>query len=282
MAVSRRSLVAFAASSAALAFAGAGAAEASAAIQIDSPVAGAFTNDTTPTYTYSDATPSDTVSLLDLGGTPITAVGGPSDSNGDGTLTPSASIAPVGPDRRVLVQVRDENTGNLDNVEIKVDQIPSISGTGNGSKVDPSEVQFAASDAIPDNEVRLYIDGDLSRTVTAEPDGTYFDGITPTTPLAPGTHTADLRSVDDLGVESSPSDTVTFDVAPPAPLFAQLPEDANLNQTSSPVTLTGFTPGVTDATVYEIDENGDLVTLGTVATSGGIATIPVTPRVGTP
>ena len=176
--------------------------------------------------------------------------------------------------------MRDDFTSELDDVQVHVDQIPSISGTGDGSTVDPVNVEFDASSAIPSRPIRLYIDNVLDKTVTADSNGDYFGGIAPTTPLDPGTHTAYLVSVDAAGILSSHSDLITFDVAPPAPLFAQFDQDNSVNQATSPVRLTGFAPGATAAAVYEIDDNGDLQPLGNAAVSGGTATVPVTLTAG--
>src|SRR4051794_13740212 len=143
-----------------LTFVGATSAQASPGITIDSPANGAYVNDTTPTVTYTGATGPTTVTL-NVDGSPIRTV-----PVADGSVTPSTPIAQA-PRQQVTLSVDDDGgSGRSPDVQVYVDQVPDISGTGAGP-VDPGDVHFDASTAIPGNDVELY---------SAGPDGVVGNG----------------------------------------------------------------------------------------------------------
>src|SRR3954453_10141562 len=250
-----------------------GASSAQAAITITSPANEGFTNNLRPTVTFTGAAPNGPVTLEVAGSAVVGST--VADSNGDGTVTPTTDI--VGPAReRFGITLRDPDgvSPNLDTVTVHVDQAPSISGIGDGTTTVPAGVTFNASDAVPSHGVKLYIDGVLDQTSTADDDGWILTDIVPHVTLTPGSHTAWMTSLDDHGVESSPSDTVHFDIAPPAPTFTQVFEGVQLNQALPPVTFHDVNPTATKVSLYELDDDGDEVAVGdTAVVAGGAATI---------
>ena len=162
---------------------------------------------------------------------------------------------------------------NLSTVTVHIDQVPSI-GTSTYPH-SPRTCRSPASDAIPDEDVNLYIDGVLNKTVTADDDGNYF-----------GRHRADrdadrrartppdMTSVDADGIESSASETADFDVAPSLPgLRGPLRQRPAQTAPSSAIALTGVDPAATQVTLYhlvEVSGVGTEVEIGntTVVTSG--------------
>jgi hypothetical protein len=266
----------------ALLFALVGAASASADISITSPAHSpeGFTNDRTPDVTFTGAVPLSSVTLeANDSGVIGTTV---ADGAGSGTVRPDSDItvAPLDADldgnplgNRYGLTVRDPN--GQDTVTEHIDQVPSMSGIGNGTYA-AAAVIFNASSAIPDHDVTLYIDGVADTTVSADSDGNFFDDIVPTASLlTAGPHTAYLTSTDADGVQSSPSQPVDFNVAPPAPRFVQLFDDARLNQTQPPVSFADVDPAASNVKLYVLDADGNTVLLGqtTAISSGGTATI---------
>lgn len=251
----------------------AGPANAQAAIQVSSPANEGYTNDRTPAVTFIGAAPEGDVTLeLDNASVVGTTI---ADSEGNGTVMPSQDIA--GPPRQRLgLTVRDIHA--MDTVVVNIDQAPSITGTGDGSTVNAADVFFNASSAIPGQDVRLYIDDDSDIAVTADGDGNFYDHIIPNATLTAGPHTAYLTSVDADGIESSPSDTVHFNVAPAAPSFSNFFDNIQLNQAQPAVTFSGVDPSASKVTLYEIvpDANdiGTAVAIAhTTEVSSGTATI---------
>jgi hypothetical protein len=240
-----------------------------------------YTNDRTPAVTFTGAGSLDTVTLeVDsvVVGTTF------ANSSGNGTVTPTSAITsdPMDLDEdfnpfgtRHGITVRDDDgpgPTNMDTVTVHINQVPSI--------IAPDDAHVAAdasvyvSNAIPDEDVKLYIDGALDSTVTADENGT-VGNITPDQLLSAGTHTAYATSLDADGVESSPSATVNFDVAPAAPTFSQFFEGVQLNRAVSPVTFHNVDPTASAVTLYEIDDDGDEVEIGHtgVVTVAGTATV---------
>jgi large repetitive protein len=258
-----------------------GAASAQAAIHIDTPTAYSYTNDRTPEVTFSGSGPGENVDLLaelstddpDAGWFPVGSTD--SDSGGAGNIVPAAPITSAANDH-VSFRVIDTTTGSDDVGVIYVNVVPSASsGFQDGDTVAPENVEFAASGAIPDQQVVLFVDDDDVGFVTADEDGNASE-LTPGSPLAPGSHTAYLRTVDAEGNQSGKSTAITFNVSPPAPAFADLFDGAKLNQSQPALVVGGVDPSATIVTVstYDEDSNGyvELAHTNTV-TSGGRATV---------
>ena len=238
------------------------AAGAQAAIQLTSPLDGSYLNDTSPDVSYTGATPGATVQLTSNGGYIDDSI---ADSSGDGTISPSTPLASGPNDSRNIV-VRDaSNPDDFASAQVQFDTVPSLSGP-DGQTVLPADATFDVFSAIPDEGVKLYVDGTpLTRAADANGDATNI-----TTDLAPGPHTAFARSVDGNGDESSDSTSVSFTVMPDAPTFSELQDNAKLNQGAPALDLSGVDPSATKVTLYELDENGDPQPIGS---SNGAATV---------
>ena len=279
MAISRRSTALLAALLTSL-FMLAAVATANAAVSFDSPVYGDYINDTTPTIAYTGAPASSAVDLLNLDNDVIAS--STSDADGNGTVTPAAAINST-PRERVLLQLDDG--AQRPSVVLHVDWTPDFSQSP-GAPVNADELTLTAGQAIPDRPVRLYIDDQLVSTETADADGevTTADGYTDMAPhdLAAGPHTAYLTSVDAAGVESSHSPTLDFDIRPSAPAFTDLFDNVQLNQSSPAVDFHAVDQAADKVTLYELDHDGNLVTLGeTTDISSGTASITPTLSDGT-
>jgi hypothetical protein len=280
-----RTTLATAALPCALLFALAGAASAQADITITSPAHSpeGFTNDRTPDVTFTGAVPFSSVTLEANDSGVIGTAN--ADGTGSGTVRPDSDItaAPMDVDEsgnplgnRFGLTVRDPNT--LDTVTEHIDQAPSMSGIGDGTYA-AADVTFNASSAIPDHDVTLYIDGVADKTVLADSDGNFYDDIVPSASLlTAGPHTAYLTSTDEDGIQSSPSETLNFNVAPPAPRFSQLFDNVRLNQTQPSVSFADVDPAADNVTLYVLDADGNTVLLGqtTVINPDGTATIDIT------
>ncbi len=271
----------------------AGAASAQAAFQIDLPAAGAYVNDTTPTVSFSGATALSSVTLnvdgiaVDAGST------GATDALGTGTITPTAPVT-LGSRTEVVLSLDDSLLGRSGDVHVFVDQFPDISGTGDASTVDAGDVHFDVSSAIPGNDVELRDagadaivgNGDdvLLATAPAADPGRNVDDMTPDDPLDAGSHTLYAVTLDDNGRASSPSDAVTFDVAPAAPSYADLFTTARLNQSSPPIHIAGVDPTASKVTLYEVQDVGGVgtnVEVGSTTTVDAVhGTATVTPSSG--
>jgi hypothetical protein len=100
--------------------------------------------------------------------------------------------------------------------------------------------------------------------------------------LAAGPHTGYLTSVDADGVESSHSTPLDFDVRPAAPAFTALFDNVQLNQSNPAVDVHGVDDAADKVTLYELDGEGSLVTLGeTTSVDSGSARITPTLSDGT-
>jgi hypothetical protein len=264
----------------------AGAASANAALTIDSPVDGDYLNTVRPSVHVTGATPGDHLELdINNHDTGVVVVAG---SDGKATLSTSASIVdpPVSATPGSLpITVIDTDGPEQTTIYFGFDTIPSISGTGDGSTVAAADVLFHSGSAIPDQAVRLYVDGapaglefaDDNGEVTDPDDSTHYLNLAPSN-LAPGSHRASVVSVDGNGDESDHSDTVTFNVEPAEPLFDGLFDGAKLNSGAQIIALTGVYSAASRVTLYELDDNGDPVELAHTTAVGaqGAATIPVT------
>jgi large repetitive protein len=241
-----------------------GAASAQAAITIDSPVSGSYTNDLTPTVSFSGSGANEQVDLdtdvfqAGVGDTGWFLAGSTtSDDAGAGSIT-VAGGAIAGQNLDVFLRAVDTTTG-LANGEVHVNIVPSLSsGFADGDTVTAADVQFSASGAIAGQDVALFIDGvrDDAATVTADVDGN-VDQLTPSSALAAGSHTASVRSIDADGTLSDASSVIHFDVSPPAPAFTALFDGAKLNQSQPTLTVSGVDPGATRVTVSEFDSDSN-------------------------
>jgi large repetitive protein len=240
-----------------------GAASAQAAITIDSPVSGSYTNDLTPTVSFSGSGPQENVDLntdvfqagIDTGW--FLAGSTTSDDAGAGSITVAGGDI-AGQNLDVFLRAVDTTTGSADG-EVHVNIVPSLSSSfADGATVAAGDVQFSASGAIPGQDVALSIDGvrDDAATVTADVDGN-VDQLTPSSALAAGSHTASVRSIDADGTLSDASSVIHFDVSPPAPAFTALFDGAKLNQSQPTLTVSGVDPGATRVTVSEFDSDSN-------------------------
>jgi hypothetical protein len=101
--------------------------------------------------------------------------------------TPAPTVVPIAPLAAPVI------TTPPDGSVLKDDQ-PTISGT-----------------ALPNTTVRVYDDGDLVGTATADAQGDW--ALVPDEPLKPGEHTVTAVASDDAGATSDPSAAVAFTVA---------------------------------------------------------------------
>jgi hypothetical protein len=263
----------------------AGAAAAQATVVV-SPTDGTYTNDTTPTVTYTDADAIVTVSLTadgDPAGSSTSGIGGAGSIVADHPLASTNSSG-----TSLSLSDGDTALGTVDHVHI--DTVPDLTG-GNVDPEDAADISFNASSAIPGHAVELWdtgadgvpggVDADVKiATATANASGDDIGSamnITTTVPLTPGSHTVYAVSKDAGGLASSPSESTTFDVAPPAPTFAQLFDNARVNQLRPPVAVTGVDPSASVVKLYAIVDHGSggvLDPMGSTSTvTSGTATI---------
>jgi hypothetical protein len=110
---------------------------------------------------------------------------------------------------------------------------------------------FSASNLLELNDehataIKLYVDGHLAATDSNF--GIDGDSLHPDVPIADGSHSAYVTTVDDLGHESvTPSNTIAFaiDTNAPALPFAVSPANATTVTTSSPTVTLHTEPGAT-------------------------------------
>jgi hypothetical protein len=254
-------------------------------------------NDRTPRIDYQGATPGHTIVITDPTGTtqystPVT-VG----ATGSGSVTPSAST-PL-PTGTATIQVREYGGANLYASatwpNLTVDQVPALGGPGGGTTIDPIEANFSATGGLPSFTAAGQLQsfpvlltiaqqgGTASITAqkTADSNGEVA-GLSPAQPLAPGEYTATAQTVDTDHVASSPSNQLTFYVAPTQPAITALGGRAATageylgNQTAPTVTVSGVLAGA-DVKVFTLDPGtGQPVLLGEqTAGAAGQLTIPV-------
>jgi hypothetical protein len=255
----------------------AGAASAHAAtITIDSPENGAYINDTTPAVQYSGAELNGSIALRANGDY---VYSGGSDATGAGTITPTA-ISDA-PGETVELVMSDGGGSVSDPVDVTVNQVPRFdvgddSTTREGDTVTNERISFDVTGAIPGNPVDTAQDSYILLYVSGVSTPSYFDAdptgaakdISPWEDLDPGTHTAYVVTEDAEGVESSRSEEVTFTVAPaPAePVFKDLFDSVQLNQSQPVLNLTNIDPAADEVTLYhvvEVDDTGASVAFAT-------------------
>jgi hypothetical protein len=286
--ISRRTLGVLAALAAAAAtFGMAATAQAAGPLVITSPVviggSSAYSNNYSPTVTFTGATPGDTVRLssahdADGNGDGSTVA----DANGDGSIAATRPLGAEANDRENVTlteTVAGNPVGTPASQLVSFDNVPSISGTAAGSFNDVGDVQFFASAAIPGQTVDVTI-LPVGHAVAAIADiqataDTNGDVLTPMTPpsappsaLIPGEYSAAMTTIEANGVSSDPA-TETFYVAPPALNITSLTDGENLNQATPTVTVSGvYAPA--DVQLYTLDSDGNpvIVAENTASASG--------------
>ena len=254
MSISRRTFPLFAAPLAALLML-AGAANAHAAVQLDSPAEGSYTNDRQPQITFTGSVDGDTVELLTDDGTSLGQ--GTAGPGGTGTFMPA--ISPSG--QNVALHLHDiqanESTGDF-----YFNQVPIVTASGTGR-----EISFNIAHAISGGWAQLYVDGVAVNGATADGAGNITD-LTPGRSLPSNNITA--TTFDAHGNESDPSAPITVDaVAPDAPAIDS-PEDDAIVATQRPdIAISGAEAGST-VKVYSDD---DTLYGSAVAPAGGDVTI---------
>jgi hypothetical protein len=205
-----------------------------AAPTISSPVSGTVTNDSTPPFSGTGE-PGATVTVTTSTGTVLgTALVDPA---GNWTLTPTTPL----PDGSYTVTAtQTDPVGNVSPssspVIFTVDTTvaaPVVSGPAPGSTTADSTPTISGAGE-PGATVTVSVDGTVVGTAVVATYGSW--ALTPSTPLADGSHTATATQTDPAGNVSPASapDTFTIDTTPPAAPVIVTPADGSVTNDPTP------------------------------------------------
>nr|WP_157580468.1 putative Ig domain-containing protein [Rudanella lutea] len=178
------------------------------------PANGSVTNQNRPTYTGT-ASPGDVVTVrvddIIIGQATANASGNWSIASSsplaDGPHTVYASVFRDG------ILSANSNTNSF-TVDTTPPPAPVVTTPANGAILSDTTPTYTGT-AEAQSTVTVRVDGSPIGTTTADASGTWT--FTPTTPLAPGSHTVRVRATDLAGNESVDSNTNTFTVDTAAP-----------------------------------------------------------------
>ncbi|WP_051265817.1 Ig-like domain-containing protein [Nakamurella lactea] len=204
---------------------------------ITAPADGSTTTDPTPPISGT-AEPLSTVTVT-VDGTVI----GTADADGAGnwTLTPTA---PLPDGEHTATATATDAAGNVSpasapvtfSTDASAPAAPVITAPADGSSTNDTTPDITGS-AEANSTVTVSVDGTVIGTVDADGAGAWT--LTPTTPLAPGPHTASATATDAAGNVSVPSAPVSFTVdttAPPAPVITAPVDGSSTNDTTPDIT----------------------------------------------
>jgi len=237
---------------------------------ITSPADGSTTTDTTPPI-KGTGTPGDTVNVT-IDGTVV----GTTTVQPDGTWTFTPTTPLANGSHTVSATQTDAagTTGPASNsvAYTVIPAAPVITSPAGGSSTNDSTPPIKGT-GVPGDTVTVTIDGTVVGTTTVQPDGTWT--LTPTTPLADGSHTVSATQTDAAGNTSPASTPVTFTVdtvAPAAPVITSPTDGSTTKNPTPPIKGTGV-PG--DTVTVTID--GTVVGTTTVQPDGTWTFTPTTP-----
>lgn len=194
-----------------------------------------------------------TITITGGGTTYDVAVGG---LTGDGTVIASV-IAGAALDQALNSSAASTSTDNTVTYDTTAPAAPVVSTPANGSSTTNTQPPITGT-AEANSAVKVYVDGVLVATVTADSSGAW--SYTPATPLAYGSHTVYATATDAAGNTSPASPTNTFNVIYPAPVVS-----GPIAAGASDISGTSAAPVGTTITVYS--------TVGGVPTALGTTTV---------
>jgi hypothetical protein len=236
LSISRRTFSLFATPVAALLML-TGAANAHAAVQLDSPNSGSYLNPGAE-ISFSGAAEDDLIDLYS--GTDLITAGVAADPTGHGAFALPDDLSAT-PGQTVTLHLSDTTTGETSgNFNFIFNQVPTVTATDTGVDI---------TNAIPDGDFTVYVDGDSTTTITADHAGNYSVNLGE----LPG-NTVTATTLDAQTNESDESSAVTVDnVAPDAPVIDS-PVAQSLIATKRPdVVVSGAEAGST-VKVYVDDD----------------------------
>jgi MYXO-CTERM domain-containing protein len=199
------------------------------------PANGSVTNDTTPTYSGTLATPfpTGTEIAIFVDGVEIARV--TPTGAGAWTFTPTApltegvhSVNAIAINTAQAVQSTVSNT-NTFTVDLTPPPPPTVVTPPNGSVISDNTPTYSGT-AEPGSTVTVFVDGVSVGTTTADGAGNWT--LTPATALADGQHMVRATATDAAGNTSPNSNTNTFTVDTTAPLAPVVLTPANGSTTS--------------------------------------------------
>ena len=265
MAIARRTLGVLTALVASTCMLGLTATAQATGLTITSPATNGYSNNLSPTVSFTGATSGDTVTLTSADH--LAADGHATAVNGAGSITPTNPVATAQNDYEYLTATETGTTSATASVYVTFDIVPDISGSG--TFVDAGGVSLFGSSAIPNEPVDttftpLPSGSVLAATSEADSSGG-TPGISPVGALVPSEYQAAMTTRDSHGIASQAA-TQDFFVAPAQPTISSLTDGENINQSSPNVTVSGVLAGATVA-LYTVDNNGDSVLLDTATAS---------------
>ena len=238
-----------------------------------------YTNNVTPTFSFTGFAPNDAVQLETADETVVGT--GMTDSSGNGAITPDSPLSSGF--HRLYLFTYDTTWHTFDStnvgVSVFVDQLPVIGlNSSFPDNVVDAPASFYVYNAIPSRGVQLNITqqgGSGSATVqaTATNDGYAFN-ISPS--VAPGAYTATATTTDAQGIVSDPSAPQPFYVAPAQPAIAAIDgqpasDNATANDANPNISLSGVLAGA-DVKLFTLDADNNPVQVAeqTAATGGSL------------
>ncbi|KFE68632.1 adventurous gliding motility protein AgmC [Hyalangium minutum] len=232
------------------------------------PANGSSTNNLRPTFsgTLDPAFPpgSEIILTVTIGATTLTIPRLPAAANW--SFTPTSDLA-VGTYTVSAVLTKQEvysqqSNTNTFTIDITAPAAPVVVTPANGSRTNDNTPTYTGT-AEPGSTVTVRVDGTSVGTVMADASGNWT--LTPTAPLANGSHTVNATATDAAGNVSPVSNTNTFTVdATPPTVVVQTPAEGSTTNDNTPTysgTVSDNNPG---PYTVEIRVDGTLLTTLTV------------------
>ncbi|MFZ5443974.1 MAG: Ig-like domain-containing protein, partial [Myxococcota bacterium] len=233
-----------------------------AAPVVTTPANGSSTNDTTPTYAGT-AEANATVTVIVDGVTVGTTT---ANASGAWSLTPTTALAAGAHTVRATAtdaagNVSPSSATNAFTVDVTAPVAPVVTTPANGTATNDATPTYTGT-AEANATVTVIVDGVAVGTTTANAAGAW--SLTPTTPLAAGSHTVRARATDAAGNTSPDSNTNAFtvDVTPPSAPVVTAPANGSLTNDDTPTVTGTAEPGATVTVII------DGVAVGTTTASG--------------
>ncbi|MEJ0040397.1 MAG: Ig-like domain-containing protein [Gammaproteobacteria bacterium] len=225
---------------------------------------GATTDDAAPTVTGSGANPNDTIKLYDgatLIGSALVAADGtwsvtPVTPLADGihslTAVATNGVGTAGPASAPFSLTVDTTAPTAPSLNTVTDDRGSIQGAVSyGSATDDTQSVLSGNGATPGDTIKLYDGATVIGSAGVQPDGTW--SVSPTAPLAEGTHSLTLTATDPTGNESLP--TASFDLMVDT-TASSVPTIGSATDTVGSITGALTSGSSTDDTTPTISGNG--------------------------
>jgi large repetitive protein len=211
---------------------------------VTTPANGSQTNDTTPTYSGTLATPfpPGTEVIIYVDGAEVARV--TPDASGNWTFEPTVPLTEgnhtvnavaINTAQGVQSQVSGTNTFTVD---LTPPAAPVVTTPADGSRTNDTTPTYSGT-AEPGSTVTVIVDGTPVGTTTADAAGNW--SFTPTTGLSSGQHTVTATATDAAGNTSPQGNTNTFTVnatVPEAPVITGPPNNTVTNDNTPPISGT--------------------------------------------